>query len=469
MMAGTLRSTVMVAAAFAVAGCVSLAPPHKLPAAPVAAEWPVVVGTPGDVPADQVGELRWDQFHADARLRDLITRALTNNRSLRATALAVESARAQLGLARADQWPTLVASVSQAAQGSAGQVTRASAAELGISAFEIDLFGRLRNERESALEGVFGAEETLRSARISLVAEVATAYVTLLADQQRLRLSDETFASQQKSLDLTLRTFAVGTSSGLDVAQSRTSVETARADMATYRTQMSRDLNALELLVGEPLDAAAFDTNGGQAGDALLAVSQAIGAPAKLSSQLLQRRPDVLAAERDLRAADINIGAARASRFPSISLTTSAGRTSSELSDLFKGAAHTWSFLPSISLPLFDGGAGKARVRSAEVARDAALVAYEQSIQTAFQEVADALAQRRDIDELLAARQALVAATERSYTLTQARYRAGVDSSLALLDAQRSLVAARQNLISARLVEATNLITLYRVLGGGWQ
>lgn len=451
------------------AGCVNLAPPYERPEAPVAPGWSITTDAVKEAQTGAVADLRWEQFHADPRLRALITRALANNRDLRATALAVESARAQLNLSRANELPTLTGGTFFAAQRANGGVTRQTSIDLGISAFELDLFGRLRNLREQALENLLAADETLRSTRISLVAEVATVYATLLADQQRLRLAEETLASQQKSLDLTNRTFAIGTASGLDVAQARTSVETARADRAIYRTQVTQDVNALELLVGEPLDALALDADAVAPGDMLLTVAQSVGVPAGLSSDLLLRRPDVLAAERALRAANIGIGAARAARFPSISLTTGIGQASAELSDLFGGAARTWSFVPALSVALFDGGAGAASVLGAEVSRDAAVASYERAIQTAFREVADALAQRRDIDELLAARQTLVTANQRTYVLTEARYRRGLDSSLALLDAQRSLVSARQNLISARFIEASNLITLYRVLGGGWQ
>ena len=411
-----IRATLLaVAASLAAAGCVNLAPRYERPPAPVAPAWSISAGATADTPAGDVADLRWDQFHSDARLRDLIARALANNRDLRATALAVESARAQLRLSRANELPTLAAGTSYAAQRSQGQTARQTSIELGISAFELDLFGRLRNLRESAIENLLAADETVRSTRISLVAEVATAYVALLADEQRLRLAEETFASQQKSLDLTQRTFDIGTASGLDVAQARTTVETARADRATYRTQVTQDVNALELLVGETLAADALGVEGAAAGDRLLAVARDIGAPARLSSDLLLRRPDVLAAENKLRAANVDIGAARAARFPTISLTTSIGQASAELSDLFSGAARTWSFVPALSVALFDGGAGAANVRGAEVSREAAVASYEQTIQIAFREVADALAQRRGIDELLAARRTLVTANERTY------------------------------------------------------
>jgi outer membrane protein, multidrug efflux system len=460
-----MRRAVLVGATV-LAGCVNLAPNYERPAAPIAPAWPAGVATQG-VPAAEVG---WAEFYGDAALRELITLALANNRDLRSTALAIESARAQYRIVRAAELPAVDGSVSSATQRSDDTISRKYSIELGVSAFELDFFGRVRNLRDQALENFLGSEESLRSARISLVASVAAAYATLLADQQRLRLAQDTLASQQKSFDLTKRTFEVGTASALDVAQAQTTLDTAVADIATYRTQVTQDLNALELLVGRPLDRTreAMTVEPARPG-ALLALAATIGTPAEVPSAVLQRRPDVLAAERSLRAANANIGAARAARFPNISLTTSIGRASTQLSNLFGNGSSTWTFAPALSAPIFDAGSGAATVRAAEVSRDAALAAYERSIQTAFREVADALAQRRDIEQLLAARQSLLTANETSYRLTEARYRRGVDSSLAALDAQRSFVSAQQNLITARLLEANNLITLYSVLGGGWR
>jgi len=449
----------------ALAGCVNLAPPYERPAAPIAAIWP----TDAPMQGASAAELGWSEFYGDATLRELIARALADNRDLRATALAIESARAQYRIARAAQLPALDGGLSAAIGGSDDTTSHLYSVELGVSAFELDFFGRLHNLREQALENFLASEESLRSARISLVASVAAAYTTLLADQQRLRLAKDTLVSQQKSFDLTKRSFEIGTVSALDVSQVQTTLDAARADIATYRTQVTQDLNALELLVGSPLDrprdAAVEPTRNG----ALLALNAAIGIPAEVPSEVLQRRPDVLASERSLRAANANIGAARAARFPRITLTTSVGNASTQLSQLFGSGTGVWSFAPALTLPIFDAGTRAAEVRVAEVSRESALAAYEKSIQTAFREVADALAQRRDIAQLLAARQSLVAATEKAYRLTDARYRRGVDSSLAVLDAQRSYYSAQQNLISAHLLEATNLIALYSVLGGGWR
>ncbi|MGQ7848382.1 efflux transporter outer membrane subunit [Granulosicoccus sp. 3-233] len=448
-------------------GCASLAPEYSQPLAPVADSWPTA--QVGDADAVAVDELDWREFYGDERLRQLIALALDNNRSLRQSALAVESARAQYRIARADTLPTVDAAGSSTAQRSNGDTTHAYTATLGISAFELDFFGRLNNLRDQALETYLSYEETLLSVRITLVAEVATAYFTLAADQQSLRLAQNTLESQQKSLDLTLNTFKIGTASGLDVATAQTSVDTARADIATYRTQVAQDLNSLTLLVGEVIDPALVEDVGADVDDPLTPLISTVAPVAEAPSELLQRRPDVLAAERSLRAANANIGAARAARFPSITLTTSVGSASSELSDLFGGGSGFWNFIPSLSVPIFDGGSSKAEVRVAEVEREVALAEYEYAIQTAFQEVSDALSEQENMQLLLSARQSLLEANEKIYNLTDASYRKGLESSLSVLTAQRSFYTAQQNMISARLAEATNWVTLYRVLGGGWQ
>jgi multidrug efflux system outer membrane protein len=448
-------------------GCANLAPDYERPVAPVATAWPTPQSNePGAITADELG---WKEFYSDERLRQLITQALDSNRSLRQTALAVESSRSQFQITRASALPTVDAGGGSTAQRSYGQTTHAYSAALGISAFELDFFGRIHNLRGQALEIFLASEETLRAMRITLVAEVATAYLTLAADQQSLRLATSTLASQQKSLDLTLRTFEIGTASGLDVATAQASGDTARADIATFGTQVAQDLNSLTLLVGQPIEPALVTDTGITVTDPLTPLMTMVSPAAELPSELLQRRPDVLAAERILRAANANIGAARAARFPSITLTTSVGTASSQLSQLFSGGSGLWSFAPLVSVPIFDGGSGAANVRVAEVARDSALASYEATIQTAFKEVANALAAQRNMSELLAARQSLLAANEKIYRLTEARYRKGLDSSLSVLTVQRSYYTAQQSMITARLQEASNWVSLYRVLGGGWQ
>ncbi len=456
-----------VALSITLTGCANLAPEYIQPSAPVAATWPTEQGS--DLEAMPVDEIGWKEFYGDERLRQLIELALNNNRSLRQNALAVESARAQFQITRADTLPVIDGTGSSSAQRSGGESTHDYSISLGISAFELDFFGRLNNLRDQALETYLSYEESLRSMRITLVAEVATAYFTLAADQQSLRLAESTLESQQKSLDLTLKTFDIGTASGLDVATAQTSVDTARADIAIYQTQIAQDLNTLTLLVGQPIEQALVADSGTSDYDPLAPLIHAIGPVVEAPSELLQRRPDVLAAERSLRAAYADIGAARAARFPSITLTTSAGTSSSQLSDLFGGGSGLWSFVPSVSVPIFDGGSGKATVRVAEVARDTALAEYEYAIQTAFQEVSDALSEQSNMQDLLAARKSLLEANEKIYRLTEASYRKGLESSLSVLTAQRSYYTAQQNMISTRLEEASNWVTLYRVLGGGWQ
>ncbi|MDX2422276.1 MAG: efflux transporter outer membrane subunit [Amphritea sp.] len=448
-------------------GCVNLAPMYVQPVAPVAVTWPTIQVS--DTETISVDELGWTEFYGDERLRQLIELALNNNRSLRQNALAVESTRAQFQITRADTIPTVNADGSSTALHSDGKTTHVYSATLGISAFELDFFGRLNNLRDKALETYLSYEESLRSIRITLVAEVATAYLTFAADQQSLRLAESTLDSQQKSLDLTLNTFNIGTASGLDVATAQTSVDTARADIAIYRTQVAQDLNALTLLVGQPIEAALVEDSGSTVKDLFTPLITDIGPVAEVPSELLQRRPDVLAAERTLRAANADIGAARAARFPSITLTTSVGTSSSQLSELFSGGSGLWRFIPSVSVPIFDSGAGEAKVRVAEVKRDAALAEYEYIIQTAFQEVSDALSDQSNMSELLAARKSLLEANEKIYRLTEAKYRKGLESSLSVLTVQRSYYTAQQNMIATRLAEASNWVSLYRVLGGGWQ
>lgn len=458
---------IVVALNISLAGCVNLAPEYSQPDAPIADAW----STPqvGEPDTTSVSEIGWQEFYGDKRLQNLIELALDNNRSLRQTALAVESARAQFQIARADTLPPVDAAGGANILRSGGETSRAYSASLGISMFELDFFGRLNNLRDAALETYLSNEETLRSVRITLVAEVASAYFTLLANQRNLRLAERTLQSQQKSLDLTLKTFSIGTTSGLDVATAQTSVDTARADIAIARTQVAQDINALTLLVGQAIDPALLRDSGSGISDSLAPLIHSIGPLAQVPSELLQRRPDVLAAERSLRAANANIGAARAARFPSITLTTSAGTSSSQLSELFGSGTGVWSFIPSVSIPIFDAGSRKAQVRVAEVTRDIALAEYELSIQSAFREVSDALSEQSNIQELLAARRSLLEANEKIYRLTEASFRNGLESSLLVLTAQRAYTTAEQNMITARLTEALNWVTLYRVLGGGWQ
>lgn len=460
------RSLLLAGLLGSLGGCATLAPDYTRPTAPVEARWADAASTDA---TPNVATLGWRAFFVDERLRQLIDLALANNRDLRQTALAIDKARAQYRVQRAGLFPAASASAGTTAKrtpaelsGSGQAVTsRSHSVDLGVSGWEIDLFGRLQSLRDQALESYLASEDTLRSTRISLVAEVAAAYLTLSADSALLAISRDTLTSQQRSLALTRKRVELGVGSELELRQIETSVETARRDVATYTAQVAVDRNALVLLAGAPLPDSLLPPAG------LDSVTALRPLPAGLPSTVLQERPDVLAAERALRAANASIGAARAAFFPRISLTATAGSASTSLGGLFAAGSGAWTFIPQVSLPLFDGGANRANLQVAEADRNIALARYEQTVQSAFREVADALAQRATVDTRLDAQQKLVDATAASYRLSEARYLKGVDSYLSTLDAQRSLYAARQNLVSLKLAAASNSVTLYKVLGGG--
>ncbi|AVQ81554.1 MULTISPECIES: efflux transporter outer membrane subunit [unclassified Variovorax] len=468
-----LRSLALSAMASAVlAGCVNLAPEYTAPASPVPQALPSS-GVEAPTPID-VG---WRSFFVEPRLRGTIELALANNRDLRVAALNIERARAQYGIARAGLFPTVEAGASGSRSRTPGSLSTSGearigsqySADLGLTSYEIDLFGRVRNLGESALQSYFQTEETRRSTQISLVASVATAWLQLAADEQRLLLARNTLESQRKSFDLVERSHQLGAQSGLALAQARSTVDAARADAAAFDSQVEQDRNALALLVGAmpPADllpaAPASDTA------APATAAQLLVPPPGLPSSVLQRRPDVRAAEHALRASNADIGAARAAFFPRIALTASAGTASSTLSGLFAGGSKAWSFAPSISVPIFDGGANRANLRVAEAQQKIQIATYEKTVQTAFREVADALAERRTLAERLDAQRSLLDATSRSFELSQSLFRSGASSYLDVLDAQRAFYAAQQTLIGLQLTEQTNRLTIYKTLGGGWE
>jgi multidrug efflux system outer membrane protein len=448
-------------------GC-SLVPDYQRPAAPVPGQFPQGPAYQGDALARRPTE-DWRPVFHDPVLRQLIESALANNRDLREAALNVEAYRAQYRIQRADLLPK----VSADAQGKRqylprgmtgtdqGMISSTYAATVGISAYELDLFGRVRSLSDQALLTYLASEEARRSTQLSLVASVASAYLTWRADQELLVLSQDTLAADERSLRLTTAQRRAGTVSALDQIQSRTSVDSTRATVARYKRQVAQDLNQLTLLVGTAVagDLAALP----------LADEQIAGLPAGLPSDLLRRRPDIVQAEYQLRAANANIGAARAAFFPSISLTANAGSTSPQLSGLFDGGSGTWLFQPQISLPIFTAGSLRASLDYATLQKDIQVAQYEKAIQSAFQEVADGLAARATYQRQLQAQHDLVASNQRYYDLAEHRYRIGVDSSLTFLDAQRSLFTAQQGLISDRLAQLVAEVNLYAALGGGWQ
>lgn len=464
------------AAALLLAGCTSMAPTYERPALPTDAAWPTgpAYKTPADASAatqaQPVADIAWQDFITDEKLKKVVGLALENNRDLRVAALNIERARAQYQIQRADSFPSIGISGEGTSQrmpadvsptGQAG-ISRQYSAGIGTSAYELDLFGRVRSLNNEALQRYLATEESRKTVQLSLVAEVANAYLTLGADQERLRLAQQTLESQKKSYELTSRSHELGVASLLDLRQAQTLVESARVDVARFTSQIAQDNNALTLLVG------------GQLSSDLLPEAQNDGRVtlaelnAGVPSEVLLRRPDVLQAERLLQAANANIGAARAAFFPRISLTASAGTTSNALSNLFDGGTGFWTFIPQLNLPIFEGGRNRANLKVSNVDRDIAQAQYEKAIQSAFSEVANALAQRGTLDDQLAAQTALVQASMDSHRLSDARYRRGIDSYLNVLDAQRSLYSAQQDLITLRLTKNSNHVTVYKVLGGGW-
>ena len=463
-----LRTSTIIFSALLAGACTTLTPDYERPAAPVPASFP---GVTADSEARAVADIAWRDYFADPRLRELIELALANNRDLRISTLNIEQARAQYRIQRADRFPAINAGIGETTTRTPGDLTssgnatisRQYSANLGLSAWELDFFGRVRSLSEQALETYLGTEEARRSAQLSLVAEVATAWLTLAADRELRDLAQNTFETQQKSLSLTRKSFEAGASSALDLRQAETTMQRARADAALYTAQVARDENALALLAGTPVPATLLPEK------LVDAVSALAELPAGVPSSVLARRPDVLQAERQLRAANASIGAARAAFFPRITLTASAGTASSTLDGLFGSGSRNWSFSPQLSLPIFNAGALRASLDVAEVQRDINVATYEKTIQSAFREVADGLADRATLAEQLDAERRLVAASEETFRLSEARYRNGIDSYLGLLDAQRSLYSAQQELIGVRLSEASNRVTLYKVLGGGWK
>lgn len=435
---------------------------------PVAATWPQgpAYEQPG-APSAAIADLVWDSVFRDPELQRLIAIAIDNNRDLRVAALNVEAARATYRINEANLYPHLDATGSGARSrtpaelSATGRPTIANqySVGVGVTAFELDFFGRLRSLEAQALESFLSTKEAQIDAQISLVAEVADAWLTLQADRRQLRLTEETLASRRNSLELTTGRFQNGIATQLDVAQARTSLETARVNAAQYTRAVAQDRNALELLLGVPL------------GDAAIAnapLGETVAVPAVgVSSEVLLRRPDIREAEHSLRAANANIGAARAAFFPSISLTGSLGTSSTKLGNLFEGASRAWSFGPDISIPIFTAGQNQANLDVAKADRDIAVANYEKAIQTAFREVADALAARKTLVDQLAAQRDLVASSQEALDLSQARYDRGIASYLDVLDAQRSLYAAQQTEIDLELTQSSNLVALYKALGGG--
>ena len=458
----TPTSLVMALTAMLMGGC-SMIPAYQRPAAPVAASWPgaatAVEGTTAaaDVP--------WQTFFGDSRLRELITLALAHNRDLRVAVLNIEQARAQFRIRRADQFPTVGAAAARTPTASGDGTVNVYSAGLGISNWELDFFGRLGSLKEAARAQYLATEEGRKAAQISLIASVANGYLNLLADEDLLVLTRQTLATRADSLKLTRLRFDHGAASELDARDAESLYAGAQVALAQQQRQRAQDENALVLLLGQPLPQDLF---GAAAPPRLADTALLTDLPAGLPSNVLMNRPDVRQAEQQLIAANANIGAARAAFFPQITLTAQAGVASTQLSELFKTGTYGWTMASQLLLPIFDAGRRQAGLDTAKAARAIAVAQYEKAIQSAFREVADALAGRATLHEQLRAQQAQAQAEEVRFKLTDLRYRNGVASSLDNLDAQRSLFAAQQAVVQTRLLQLQNQVTLYKTLGGGW-
>ena len=468
---GSVRTRMVLLATAALSAC-SLAPKYVEPQLPVPPSWPV-----GDAYLKQteatLPSVSYRDIFRDARLQQIVEQALINNRDLRIAAANIASARAQYRIQRAELLPQVNASASVTRSDSGtGRTTGAGggtvaggartnySADIGVTAFEIDLFGRIRSLSTAAQDRYFATEAAARATRLTLVGDIAAAWETYGSDKSLLKIAQDTAMSAGSSVGLTKARLDGGIAPRTDLAQAQLVLAQAQSDLAAQTTALARDINALQLLVGAPVDAALLPSDIEDAAKNLAEL------PAGLGSGILLRRPDVLQAEYELRAANAEIGAARAALFPRISLTAIMGLASNALGGLFTGGAFNYSVAPSASYSIFQGGAARAKVRLSEAQRDAALATYEKSIQTAFREVSDALARRGTIADQSKAAESLAAAATDNYRLSDARYRGGIETFLQSLDAQRSLYSARRSLVATQLTGATNLVTLYRVLGG---
>ena len=455
------RARLALTAVLALGGCTTMAPAYQRPAAPVPAT------LPGGNGGASAAALPWRAFVHEPRLQHIVDQALAQSRDLRKAVLQIDLVRAQYRIQRAQQLPSIdaVASVTSAraivGPGNNTLTSTVYSGQVGLAQWEIDVFGRLRSLSDAKLQAYLSTVEAARAARISLIAETASAYLTLAADRSRIAIAQGTMAAAQQTMDLTEKLVTGGTSNRGDYFQAATVFQQARADVALLSAAIAQDRNALELLAGGKLDDAALP-------DALPEqLDWFTDVPVGLSSAVLLDRPDVLSAEHDLIAANANIGAARAAFFPSLTLTASGGLASAALGALFTGPAAVWTLAPALAVPLFRGGANRANLELAEAQQRQLVASYELAIQTAFREVADALATRGTIDEQLAAQVALVEAANKGYELAQARYKSGVDTFLATLVSQRALYAARNSLVATQFAALGSRVTLYRVLGGG--
>jgi outer membrane protein, multidrug efflux system len=459
---------IFVVATLALSGC-TMIPKYERPAAPVSGNYPGRAGTHETNAAD----IAWRDFVGDKRLRKLIELALTNNRDLRAATLKVEQSRAQYRVTRSALFPTIegtgTSTRARSSQtglgpgGSSGFTYSQWSASVGTTSYEVDLFGRVRSLSREALEKYFATDEAQRSTQISLVAEVATEYFTLRQAQEQLDLARETLQAVQESYSLNKASFDAGAITELDLRTAEGQVQTSQINVLTYERQRAEAENTLVLLIGQslPVDLPAARPFG----DAKALANVRPGLP----SELLERRADILEAEHTLKAANANIGAARAAFFPRITLTSSIGTTSAQLSELFRAGTGVWSFSPQITVPIFTGGQLSGELDAAKISKQIEIANYQKAIQTAFREVSDALVGVSNYTKQIDAETKLAEVQQRRFQLANARYRQGEDSYLNVLSAQQDLYSAQQGLLQARYNKFASQIALYKALGGGWR
>jgi multidrug efflux system outer membrane protein len=464
------RETVIALAVFVFLGGCTLAPKYQQPRAPIPDNWPkgkAYDNLPAVSAGPTVPDLDWQNFYTDQKLRQIVKIALENNRDLRLAALNVERARALYGIQRAELFPAVDAVGAGDKQRRSSDLVKPGevrtreqySVDFGIASWEIDFFGRIRSLKDRALEEYLATEEARRSAQIALVSEVARVYLTLAADRENLKLARFTLETQQESYGLVQKSYQLGLATELDVRRAQTQVDAARRDVPRYTQLAAQDQNALNLLAGTPVSEDLLPAD-------LASVTPPKGISPGLPSAALLTRPDIVAAEHRLKGAYAFIGAARAAFFPRISLTTSIGTASDELSGLFTSGSYTWNFAPRIIMPIFDARTWAA-LRLSKADQKILLTRYEKVIQTAFREVADALAVQGTIDQQVSAQESLVNAAAETYRLSKKRFTIGIDDYLSVLDAHRSLYFQQRVLIALRLERRANLVKLYAVLGGG--
>ena len=449
------RSIAVSALALALTACQSMRGPEPI------AQADIPTGYIGSTTGPSVAEQGYKDFFADQRLLQVLDMALNNNRDLRTATLNIQRAQQAYQITENNQLPTIGASGSVLRQDQGGGAQTRYNVGLGVTAYELDFWGRVRSLKDNALDSYLATQSSRDATQIALIGQVAQAWLSYSFANANLKLADQTLKAQLESYNLNKKRFDVGIDSEVPVRQAQISVETARNDVANYKTQVAQAQNLLNLLVGQAVPENLL------AKQPVTQVTQSAAIGAGLPSDLLNNRPDVRTAEYQLSAAGANIGAAKAQLYPTISLTGTAGYASTDLSDLFKSGAFVWSLGPSLDIPIFDWGTRKANVKISEIDQKIALSNYEQTIQTAFREVNDALATRENIGDRLAAQKRLVEATNTTYKLSNARFRAGIDNYLTVLDSQRSAYAAEQSLLLLKQADLNNQVELYKTLGGG--